>query len=136
MFRYVGMRFDVVKAKWLAQEIEVEIVDAEMVKAWAKTLRCDRPRGWDTEGLEPGRRRIDPLCTVLEGEVLAAWDQIDYELPVIIAMVPKKPTARAVKDADCFPLLIDGNKRLRKAFLEGQGLKAVLLDAGRAKLIQ
>lgn len=122
-FHWGNSRYDVAKALFLICTLGLEPVEVD-VKDWAQSLGMAGPK--DEEVM-----RVNFFNGV--SDELACQPHINTMLPLIVAEHSWKEKGRLVYGA----LLIDGNKRLRKAFLEGkEKLMAFYLPRNIAKKVR
>jgi hypothetical protein len=98
------IQYDVITAKFLSQNSEVENLP---VAEWAKNTMHDGPEE-KTEA--DGTVRINLFSGVSDRELKEIWETVDTQRPIIFAIYTLDDGRQTV-------VLIDGNKRLRKAFL-------------------
>lgn len=117
--------FNVPLALFLSKELPLQSVHVE---SWAKARGLNGP-----EQIGDNRKwPLSILCGVSDDE--AADSKINTKIPILFVMHSYRD--RATRKNVEYALLIDGNKRLRKAFLQKQlELKARLLPAKLAKLV-
>lgn len=96
--------YDIGKALFVITTLSLPLMSLS-VKGWAKQLGMDGPK--DEIGYS-----FHILNGITDKDALAP--HIDYSIPIIFA-----EHAWGSRNRNVSPLLIDGNKRLRKAFLEG-----------------
>ena len=122
-FEWGGNRYDIAKALFLVQECGIKKTWLD-VKKWSKALDMDSPEQQDS-------MKINFLTGV--DDVSAMLPSVNPDIPVIIAEHTYRE--KETNQQDTVPILIDGNKRLRKAFLTGiDKLKVYRLEAKLAKL--
>ena len=122
-FEGCGDRYDIAKALFLVQQFKLKIKWLD-VKKWCKALDMDGPEQQDS-------MKINLLTGV--DDVSAMLPSVNPDIPVIIAEHTYRE--KGTNQQDAVPILIDGNKRLRKAFLTGiDKPKVYRLEAKLAKL--
>lgn len=110
--------FDIVKAQFLIQKKKLPVIRLD-VREWA-------------QGLGLAGERKDEAISIMTGvcDSNVFRDVIDYSVPIIVAQF--KPR----RGSEVVTWLIDGNHRLRRAFLEkAEDIPAYLLDEKLTKLI-
>lgn len=103
-FVWASVSYSVAKALFLAKILNLPLMNIP-VKDWAKQFGMDGPK--DETGT-----RFNLLNGVTDRDALAA--NVNYSIPLIFV-----EHSWGVRNRRTTSLLIDGNKRLRKAFLEG-----------------
>lgn len=105
IFQFLSSRYDVTKALYLAHKLKLKERDID-VKDWAKSLGLDGPK--DESGT-----KVSFIAGISDSDALSPG--VDVKRPVILVYHFWKEKGKEV----CGGLIIDGNKRLRRAFLEG-----------------
>ena len=116
---FVGHSFSIPEALWILNEKNRETVDLN-VEEWAKALGLDDP-------IDSKIMRMR-LVSVDDSEAMS--EKVNPDIPAIVANF----VGRAKEN---MTLLIDGNKRLRKAFLTGRKtIKAYVLTIDETKKVK
>lgn len=122
-FQHLGTTYCVPEALFIISKLNLETSDIN-VEEWAKGLGMAGKR-------KSGIYAVNLLTGVADDDVFK--DNINPSVPLIIVEHSFKDGRKKVTTA----LLIDGNKRLRRAFLEGtKELKGYYLPERLAKLIK
>jgi hypothetical protein len=103
-FRFLYLEFDIPTALFIINKLQLKKGSLD-VRRWAKHLGMDGPKKDDALS-------FNIWTGVLDKDVFVS--NIDISIPVIIAEIKLKKTKEFCN------IIIDGNKRLRRAFLENK----------------
>lgn len=122
VFNWLVTRYSIATALFLIKQEGIDLGNVD-VKQWCEALGMSGPRKPDTE---LSFSLFNGVC-----DKDAMQPNINPDIPLILA----EHSYKNGRKMETTPLLIDGNKRLRKAFIEGrEKLKAYYLPKKLAKL--
>lgn len=122
-FEWLTAIYDVVMARFLIQK-EKLAAQKISVKSWAEAFGMGGPENQE-------RLSFNLLTGVSDGKALA--ENIDPSIPIILI----EHTFKSKRKTESTTLILDGNHRVRKAFLKGQPeIEAFYLPKELSKLIK